>query len=357
MTNLSSESIVTLVETEKSVPDKAEVREAVLNPNYYWGGVSPKNLPDKLKWMIGFNKTEGEAWTPEKAEGRIKGYLRALIAERVSSLIEIGQAETVYQSPNMSGDLLSDLSIASLNQITGQYTKEGALKFAVSRSLEKSPVKYPNLLSGLEERWATLADLVQRTNKEIVEGYASKDLGDRPSGGIFYEEGVVPDAFAIDLDSNILGLVEVKAYLPREVEIMVTNIRNSERRVPRTHVSTEIGEMDLGVDLDREVKFVDIIRTNGFSQSVALNEKAVIILRFPKDSSDEYLKEYGKIIVDYGFVNVLIQKLPFSSEEITQLSRRCVKSRMPELEWGGNRMNFSERELQVLRKFAGEQEG
>ena len=83
----------------------------------------------------------------------------------------------------------------------------------------------------------------------------------------------------------------------------------------------------------------------------------LVLLRFPNDIPDNLLTQYGEMVVSYGFTNVVIQKLPFSREELEIIAKEVIKSRWSILNFQllkGN--NFANRDLNVLHEYANSEE-
>ncbi len=98
--------------------------------------------------------------------------------------------------------------------------------------------------------------------------------------------------------------------------------------------------------------FVDILRGLA-GLGPERDSHNLVILRFPNDIPDNLLKQYGEMIVAYGFRNVVIQKLLFSGEELDVIARELVKTQWSGLISHSSKGNFSNRELGVLKDYAG----
>ena len=113
------------------------------------------------------------------------------------------------------------------------------------------------------------------------------------------------------------------------------------------------GEAALPITLvDGEVAFVDILRGLA-GLGPERDSHNLVVLRFPGDIPDNLLIQYGEMIVSYGFRNVVIQKLPFSGEKLDIIARELVKAQWSSLISHSSKGNFSNRELGVLKEYAG----
>ena len=163
----------------------------------------------------------------------------------------------------------------------------------------------------------------------------------------------------------MLGSVEVKAYDADELATLIGKIRNNEgsqdsgTRFKVKGTASEFGKkfpgadqvvFNMGFDINKEVGFVDFIR--GVSKGDPdLYEQNIVALRFPNDIPDNLLNQLVQLIVDYGYPNVVIQKLPLSTQEIDVISKKLIEDTFSDIWLQILPINFSEKEIDLLKKF------
>ncbi len=353
-----------------------------------------EEILSKVKWSLGVQKRgRGDVipWDPEAATQRISGNLRGFVAEEVSKLVAFSGAKTVFKSTD---DItLENLKIASPQEFSHSHTnkKGDVLGYLLRKSLKEKPLrvfdssirmknnpvvhrfkeerarnKSPNVPS--QEYGRQLREYIRTvegdTNDQIVQGYTygpvrEKDGSTTPAGE-WYKNTVIPDSLIIDGDTPV-GIVEVKAYQTDELGALLSLIRAGGKQAIRykgtaadfgkTYTGAEKEHFNLGVDLNGEIDFVDIVRGlsgNGEERDV----HNLVVLRFPSDIPDNLLVQYGEMISSYGYQNIVIQKLPFSNLELDTIAKEIVKS-----QWGNLSFqllegdNYSNRELSVLEKY------
>lgn len=320
-----------------------EVVGKILSEEWQWNGQGISDLPSLAKYMLIGNNRKGNPLAPEQERQLLEGILRGATAERVSGAIPLLKAETVYSS--ISEEKARDLNTIDPGSIFNPPSKERFLRGSLRRGLEKSPLR-----RGYE------AETREDLEEDIILGYAGN------KGGLFYTESVMPDAFLSDLR----GFVEVKAYMPYELKAWIDHlIRTGELSfsasdeelkahggVFHPHAS---GDLHLGADLLAEIEFIDNLRA-GHKEDGELGLDSIVILRFPSDSPDESLKELGLYLHEKAHLqNVIIQKLPFSSEELTTLAIEIFASQKDAIYKGEGKKPFSKRELkEVVKPLIGE---
>lgn len=177
-----------------------------------------------------------------------------------------------------------------------------------------------------------------------------------------YISTILPDSLIIGSSGKLEGAVEVKAYLPEEVKALVKTLEEvekleSQRELPGSKeegvrlsklskynrqglsvtISSEefssMGGMRLGADIDGIRKFITISNSPDTSQSLKYDMvdsvtgevhqeefEHPVILRLPRDVADEDIKKLGGLSEKFGYKNVIIQKIPFGSNDINMLA-------------------------------------
>lgn len=347
----------------------------------------------RVKWSMGVQKRGGRdvPWSSDAAEGKLSGNLRGLVAEAVSEGMPLLEAQTVF---NSKGVTLEKFSVVSPQEFAGSPSnkKGDVLSHLLKQSLKNKPLQAfdptvrmknnPIIATFKAERETAKAPEVSREEynrqirayleearkhmeEEIVQGYAYAPVrekgGSITPAGEWYGSTVIPDALIIDQDVPV-GIVEVKAYQADELAKLLALIRTTGKESIRytgtadqfgkTYSGAEKDPYSLGADLNGEVAFVDILRgLAGLGRGKTLDN--LVVLRFPNDIPDNLLSQYGEVAVSCGFSNVVIQKLPFSGEELDIIAKELVKAQWSDLSSHSTKANFSDRELRVLKTYAG----
>ncbi len=347
----------------------------------------------RLKWSLSFSRVKGIPWNEEASTQRMVGGLRGFFAEYVGDRLPVSMAETVYSSREIP---LADLNIISPRDYVESPTnrKGDVLGTALNTSFEEHPmhlfgadplhnkiliekfeeerrknhapkVSYEERQRLLQEYLARTEETITREFKEgMVYGEVKEGKGKFPAGEIFAST-VIPDGILVNAEGAGVGVVEVKAYTADELSRLLELTRNSPTGAVqytgkasdfgRTYAGASMESFTLGADVAKEVAFIDTVRDLiGGSETGGDNENNLIVLRFPADIPNNLLVQYGERIVNYGFPNVVIQKLPLSGPELDIIAKEIVKSR-----WGAigmqllKKQNFADREIKVLAKYVG----
>jgi hypothetical protein len=309
----------------------------------------------KIKWQLDFTrKYQNLKFNPRNVTYLLTGLLRGDLAERLSNVMPIENIQIVFDPSGLSK---AGLKVISLHELTGQKTKEGALKIAVERSLKESPPK------GLEEYFrkeindeGKRREMFDWTVREIVDGYSAKGSG--INSGIFYGETTVPDNLLMNEKGEVAGFVEVKGYRPEEflalMKILLEKDKEGILVKPLAQVKLEMeGETqnyNLGFDIESEIHFVDIFRSL-YGGLPRLDVDMPILLRLPKDIPDNLLGQFGSILEKLGYQKVCIEKLPLTSQELTQRAKKLIKHDLEEIKLRKTRMQFSDKEIKILESF------
>ncbi len=389
-------SSATPATSEQSIGFGSESQRHGLAEQVYRGLIGDKEKCEEIlarvKWSMGVNKRNGKdvPWNPDATRGKLSGNLRGLVAEAVSEKLSLLDIQTVFSSkdPHLEG-----LSVVSPQEFAGSggNKKGDVLAHMLEESLREKPlqmfdptVRMPNnpIIAGFKkERLESkapqvtpqeygrllrdyMARIEEETNDQIVKGYTYAPVrekgGSVTPAGELYVRTVIPDALILDQGTPV-GLVEVKAYQADELAKLLTLIRTTGKegirytghagQFGKTYPGAENDPYSLGADLDGEVAFVDILRGLA-GLGTERDSHNLVVLRFPADIPDNLLIQYGVMIVSYGFRNVIIQKLPFSGEELDVIARELVKAQWPDLNSHSSKGNFSNRELEVLKQYA-----
>lgn len=357
--------------------------------------VACEEMLARVKWSLDLQNRSGNkiTWGPEAIKGRISGNLIGFIAEAVSEKIPLSNAQTVFNPQTIPLEALKVVSPQEFADSTSN-AKGDILAYMLRRSFEEKPFKFldpkvrvknnPLIDMFKKERRESGASQVSSQEygielgkylvrmkdameEEVIEGYAhekarEKDGSVTPAGE-FIKATVIPDGIVTDKEGYPVGVFEVKAYDAEELGDAMFLIRKRGREATyfkgtaanfgKMYPGADKEQYSIGVDIDKEVAFVDILR--GLTgKGTDMGAGNLVLLRFPNDIPDNLLIQYGEMIVSYGFTNVVIQKLPFSREELDIIAREVIKSKWGTLSFQSLRgSNFSERDLEVLRKYAG----
>lgn len=341
---------------------------------------------NQVKWSLDIRNQNGKIpWNSQLIRNKLSGKLIGSVAEAVDERVSLMDAETVFNPKNIS---LEDLKVVSPQVFSGATTNRKADVFSrlLRKSFEEKPlaafnpqkrIKNNPLIDKFKEERAFfkapqvppqeytsllreyMIEAKEKIEDEFVQGYAHHPEGE------FYASTVIPDGLVVKGD-NLIGMFEVKAVKAEELDRAMTIIRSNKKRGGRetsvvgtaadfghTYPGADKEQYRMGVDLDKEAEFVDILQgLTGKGENLGVNN--LIILRFPDDIPDNLLNQYGEMIVSCGYTNVVIQKLPFSREELNVIAKEVVKSRWQSLyaQLSGNK-NFSLRDLNVLGEYAG----
>lgn len=231
-----------------------------------------------------------------------------------------------------------------------------------------------------EEGFETRKEAIEAMKEDIALGLgaygykASKKWGlEESDPGILHFDSEMPDGFAPGGE----GPVEVKSLKPYELKAWIEALLA--RKVPSANLTEFIsddalrraggkfvphsdGKLPFRLNIDAEVQFTDDVRAGHSKEGVEpLGRDAFVILRFPKDANENDLKALGKMLhEDLHFSRVLIQRMPFTSDEIDELALEAVASQRdlfakpPEGTKGRKGMTFKDRELQLIGSLVGE---
>lgn len=319
---------------------------------------SALRILDKIKWQLGFTRrreVKKTPFDPRRFEVLLDGCLRGDFAERLSVVLPISQGETVFSI----GDF-AEIEMAAFETLTGQHAKEQILAYAVTKSLQEVPLK--NFRDYLRDKGIgdgeTRKRILEQMEREIVIGFSCRGNSSFKAG-ILYADTVIPDGVLVDTKGEVVGFTEVKAYLPEEFDVLLRYLKQLKAKGGLTHpngiLSIERGgvkmDLNLGADIFGEIKFVDNFRRVGYGLE-DLDREMPILLRFPSDVSDESLKSYGETLQELGLSNILIQRLPVSSSQLSERARRFVGDHLGKIKGGATGLTYSKREARVLGSYA-----
>ncbi len=359
-----------------------------------------EEILSRVKWSLDFQKRIGNEipWSPEAIKERISGNLIGFIAETVSEKIPLSDAQTVFNPRKIP---LESLKVVSPQKFTGlpSNKKSDILADGIRRSLNEKPLRIfdPNVRlknnpaiemfkEGRRKSGAPqvspqeygrqlreyMALMEEEMEKELIKGYAYGEVREKDGSvtpaGEFFGGTVIPDGIVTKEgeEEEPVGIFEVKAYTAEELDRAMALIRKSGKEATyfkgtaadfsKKYPGADKEQYGIGVDIDKEVAFVDILR--GLTgEGTGTGVENLVLLRFPNDIPDNLLIQYGEMIVSYGFTNVVIQKLPFSREELNIIAKEVIKSRWSILSLQLLKgKNFSSRDLDVLHKYANSEE-
>ncbi len=364
----------------------AEYREEILS-TIKWSLVQQDKLPNVPK-------------SDERVISFIEGNLKGMVAEKLSVLLGFDNVETVFKSdgfPGMGFSLEALETLSPGDYVGSSNRKADIISTALKNSLEDKPLGYrkgkddSEIVSDFKESRRgkpylpkeqygellrfyikttrkKLSDALSKINEDLLEDYKSPPrnapLGYDTFVGEMFRNTVIPDAFIIKKGekTDLVGLVEVKAYTPDELATLIDKIKKNEgsqesgTRFKVTGTAYEFGKIfpgaekvkfNMGFDINKEVGFVDFIRGVSKGESNRY-EQNIVVLRFPKDIPNNLLSQFGQLIVDYGYPNVVIQKLPFSNQDLIDISRRIVNDTFSDVWLQRLKMNFSDKEIALL---------
>lgn len=311
------------------------------------------DLISKLKWSLSYSRRKmienGEAPHPQIMQDVIEGCLRGELAERISKVAPIADCPTVYATTDER-----QLTLATFKDISGKKTKSEVLIHYIKKSLFKKTPKY--ILNEAEDMSMSIRERRKKAGEQIVEltdWYWQ--TGGANGGGDMFDSSGMPDGVLLDKDFEIVGPCEVKAYTPDQIrrfvgELLALQKKNGAISDPRISILHHIGkfhtEMRIGVDLEKEIEFIDFIRNLGFGLP-KLYERMPILLRFPSDAAVYYLQKYGKVIRSMGYPYVVIQTLPVSSEQLNQKAIKLLKLNIDKIK-GSNGYMFKQSEIRSM---------
>ncbi len=259
-----------------------------------------------IRWKLNNDdkiaKRESRHFDPKKTLDML---IRGNMAEQYSEILPVSGGKTVFSV----GGNTSDIALATFQREFGVSIKHKILEKAVRKSFIDKPIKLQNISGEVTE-----AD-IKALEERIVQAYSSKPE-ESLSAGILYEESIIPDGVLKNGQGEIVGFSEVKAYLPEEFDGLIEKLPDQ---------------------LSNEITFIDNIRTVGFGNE-ALRDDMPILLRFPSDIPDASLQLLGQRLQEQGFTNVLIQKIPLTSTQITQESKKFVQNNLEQIKNGTIKM-------------------
>jgi len=312
---------------EIPVSRKDEIVRAVLDEYKPWYGCFLESVPSFLKRQVDNERNRARNNGGEfDFLDYVKGRMRGIVGERLNGFTKLEDAETVFSSG--LGKELKGARVADFYEFVDESLDLKG-KAAVLATSVKHGMSHPGsglIMSLTPEVDDTIVD------KEIVEGYATH-------GGVFDIDASIPDAALVDDKNHIIGAVEIKSYTSDETHAWVKSLLNDSfdrvhkktgeifRTPPVSEQNFErlIDRKKLGANFEKLLKFSENFRTGFEGRDLGFPEKAIFVLRFPSDANDKDLKQLGELMNNYGYRNVVIQELPFSCEEINDLSKEVLE--------------------------------
>jgi hypothetical protein len=164
-----------------------------------------------------------------------------------------------------------------------------------------------------------------------------------------YYDYTLPDTFVESLGGEIVAPIEVKAYSEEEIKIWTEDLKKlaeDMRSTPTLKTKSQVGdrEMNLGLEPTAELRFIELMNFvrlgnensesfKHYYEKLATTEpdESPIVLRFTEDISDQAIQELGKACEKLGFTNLVIQKLPFTREELGIGAQHFCKKNLDKL--------------------------
>ncbi len=356
---------------------KDEITAEALDKNLEVDGSTHEEIPEILKWTFNFNKGK-EHYSKKATQTLLNGVVRGIMTERISHLTPLNQAGTIDPREGSLAHLLSELEMVTPQDLT-------LPTIGVKRNWKSDPWKNPRftarwqkgkksgLLQGAVYSTVDVPKEIPEKEKsayvsEVVEGYGGakpKTKSEESEGaqaGLYYKETTMPDAFITHKDGVLAGVVEVKAYSPQEFALYVAKAK--ENQSLQVFIETEEynkalgvdeehygGGLHLGFDIEGEQRMLDILR-DATTQAAPLEGSVPVVLRVPSDVANENIKKFRELCLDLGYENVAVQKLPYTFEELQEMSKQAIRN-MKEEFTGNRKLQFSKRELGVLGEYAG----
>jgi len=374
---------------EKTAPDVLEEKQEnisrneklvvdVLDKALKIDGKKLKDIPGSLKWSLDFtkaNKGEGEI-SHEAVKSLMSGVIRGSITERVSCLVPLEAAETFLPPGEETASVLAGVRIVNTSELPS---------LRVERSWKKGYWENPKLREGqlagkkagiLQSAAAStvavpkgvLRKYKEQYKAEVIEGYGgsppspSKKTENREGaeGGLYYDKTTMPDGFIVSQEGTLVGVVEVKAYSPKEFQLYVEEARKQGRlsldidqKTYNEYLETEStqygGKIRLGLDIDGEQKMLDILR--GADSLDPLEVDGLVVLRVPNDVNRDDIEGFQLHCQKLGYHNVVVQRLPLSFDELNQLGKQAVITLQEEFKKKDNRA-LKKNELRILEEYA-----
>ncbi len=298
------------------------------NPTWEWRGNNRFGGYGRIRGALerhlrSFTGSQNMLKEEELAE-IIKPQLRGFFGERLSGALQLNECATCFVSNTVTIEDLESVYVVD-------------------------PNIFPPITDKKED--ASSRDVVLQATKPV-----SLEWFDESFKQAYGRPYVDPDALITREQENIffpIGTLEMFSYTPEEFGDYLRSLRNNlngeatdkegdKTRIfrsrwlqnvtgPESKDNTQRGTKLLGLDLEGHLDFVralndrlddELVRNNldfiPFSSTDAL-----VVLRFPKDISNEGLAELGEILTSAGY-KVIIQKIPFTFEEINHIAKTTI---------------------------------
>lgn len=364
--------------SESSEKTKENITSQVLDLDLKVDGKTLYELPGLLKWTHDINKKD-ENYSPKASGELLPGIVRGIVTERISQLVELKEGEVVVPKKGTLRNYLSECEIISAfdpriptlgvsnsemrNKNEPTELKEGwwqGSKPGILQAATRATVDIPKEVSEKDSSQYIL---------EVVQGYGGSKPGSTgkseisgAEAGLYYSQTAIPDSFLINRENEFVGVVETKAYSPEEFSLYVK--KAAEQGSFEVQISDEDynqalmtetehygGTIRLGFDIEGQQKMLDILR-DAHNQLDPLENMGIVILRIPADVSETDISEFDDLCHDFGYDNVVVQKLPFSFEEIDQIGKEAVR-KIGNGFREAKKFKFADRELKVLSEYSG----
>lgn len=258
----------------------------------------------------------------------VKACQRGFWGERLSSGISLEQAQTVFVSRFVDPGELQDVQIVDVWHNKARPENNGPrLSMEQQEEEDKTVVREAVSLLSQSSEGSKSKEVLPKTEKDW-DAYIERNAKDT----------VEPDGVLANTKMNrYTGIVEVKTYTVAEVQALIsglkarTNTPETVSTISSTQANVEIAgpiqQMALGADLEGEFQY---LANNIISNKESSTLDMLAVLRFPEDIPDALLVELGGFL-EKAHYKVIIQKIPFTNEEINMLAKAKIARDFPHI--------------------------
>jgi hypothetical protein len=325
-----TESIMSLAPLEepsiKETPEivissTSEVKENLiqetLKPDSMIQGQRPMDLINLLKYKLEqagkkYQENFGEKITKNEWESQLKGNLRGIVFERLSSLIPVNSTKNLTFTTLTEEQPISTSSIQPLKKVTRFFETKSALINSITEDRAKQKELQANI--------------------------------------------VIPDNILIGPKDEIVGFVEDKCYTPDEIQDLADKLEKGPKDLTHT-LDKEIAFLKLVSEIRQEklgigTKPITVRGKDQLPQQPEIRkENTVIVIRFPSDAPQESLRKIGIVLATNGY-QVEIQTLPFSSDETNEIGKTLLRNNSAMIHYGVGNPSFSKEEITMVESYA-----
>jgi hypothetical protein len=322
------ESISTLAlsddqeEVSKITPEPIEEKkekliQVALSPGSIIQGQRPIDMICLLKYKLGlssekYQRETGEKITPNEWGAQLKGNLRGMVFERLSSLIPVNPTNNIIFTTQTETYPIATSSIHSLKRATRFYAKKS------------------ELINSITEDRAKQSEMQAAT--------------------------VIPDNLLVGPNDEIVGFVEDRCFTPDEIDALADKLEKDpsdflhtlDREIEFLKLVIEVREEKLGIGTKPQI----IRGREQLPQQPEINKgNATIVLRFPTDAPVESLRKIGMILARNGY-QIEIQTLPFTSKEVDDIGKTLLRKHAAMIHYGVGNPSFGKDEIEMVESYA-----